>query len=889
MPNSQVAPISPKSLHELPLYPYENLLAADNLRILKVQQADPGSVLICELSEHEDARNIKHNAEDPEAPVGYEALSWCWGKHNAPEEPLFILDKGASYKLMVRTGLHAALVALRQLNASRYLWVDCVCINQENISERNHQVARMNKIYGDAFNVCIWLGAADPNSTLAFSFIKDNLTKAYLFDQHIQKRVHIANWVALIWLIKRPWFSRRWIVQEVALAQNATVHCGDDSVAWEQLCSAVSLMIEPDGVLSKLSSHARTEESLGYQDAFFDEVPNLCAARLVDITSRFFKRHAGNKLEPTNKLEDIMAWLPRFENGEPRDIVYALLALAKDTQAAVVNQMPNFLYGKRVTEKQKKILRKIAKSLPQFHRESYTVNYELEVVDVYQQFVSFVISRADPSRSRALDIICRPFAQDFDVNGNLIKLPSWIPSIDKLPFVKNEVAHYMHPSEETSRFSMDREGGDLFVSTPDSKSYYSAAGRRGYDIDKVRFRKRPDHFSMFVEGFVLDIVNVVKDTSQDGYIDKSWLELHRDRRDGPASDSFWRTLVADRGPRGTTPAFYRRTLLEILNEPRQGSIATQKLIRERSSSQVSEVMKHIVATISRRKMIETAEYKLLGLVPNDTQKGDLVCIIFGCSVPVILRQADKKDLAQEEAHDDAEYHPGKEATLERLRDWRRRRAALRQTVPNPFPYQKDHKPAKSFWNSYMQMPFSWADASLLARLTLVCIIALASLEFGEPLAGFLLALVAAPVITLRAERVHRHTKSLLILIYTTYLGYICKTQAHSEALVSATLLSGVAFMFAPELLPRHFWIYVLPAFITNRPSGKNKPLIETKPDPKDDLGTDPKDPRRLAHDYSYKLIGESYIDTMMSGEAIKLQNESVQSEHRIRTVIFELR
>jgi hypothetical protein len=82
----------------------------------------------------------------------YEALSWCWGTA-APTSYINIRKNGRIYSKKVQPDLLAALKALRDPQKDRYLWIDAICINQEDIGERNHQVEMMSTIYGQAKSV----------------------------------------------------------------------------------------------------------------------------------------------------------------------------------------------------------------------------------------------------------------------------------------------------------------------------------------------------------------------------------------------------------------------------------------------------------------------------------------------------------------------------------------------------------------------------------------------------------------------------------------------------------------------------------------------------------------------------------------------------------------
>jgi hypothetical protein len=105
--------------------------------------------------------------------------------------------------------------------------------------EKTAQVSRMHEIYSAASNVCIWLGVGeidpetgtiDPDETEeTFDFIRQMLSLRRL-GQLVQSEDHIDLWLAFVRLMRNRWFSRRWVVQELALAKEATVHCGEEVI-----------------------------------------------------------------------------------------------------------------------------------------------------------------------------------------------------------------------------------------------------------------------------------------------------------------------------------------------------------------------------------------------------------------------------------------------------------------------------------------------------------------------------------------------------------------------------------------------------------------------------------------------------------------------------------
>lgn len=101
----------------------------------------------------------------------YAALSYVWG----PQDPASMRDIVVNNKVIrVGCNLEAALRAMQdstELRAGLKLWVDSICINQNDIMERSHQVRRMRAIYSGARSIIVWLGEADADTHKAMELI----------------------------------------------------------------------------------------------------------------------------------------------------------------------------------------------------------------------------------------------------------------------------------------------------------------------------------------------------------------------------------------------------------------------------------------------------------------------------------------------------------------------------------------------------------------------------------------------------------------------------------------------------------------------------------------------------------------------------------------------
>ena len=138
---------------------YSALLHADSIRLLKLHPADN------DLSEHglSCALEDRRLSDDP----SYEALSYTWGQPIFPET--LHTHNGA---LNITENLALALSGLRLKDRVRYLWVDAVCINQDDTTEKGRQVAMMGLIYKTAHQVICWLGQSDESFGEAVETLK---------------------------------------------------------------------------------------------------------------------------------------------------------------------------------------------------------------------------------------------------------------------------------------------------------------------------------------------------------------------------------------------------------------------------------------------------------------------------------------------------------------------------------------------------------------------------------------------------------------------------------------------------------------------------------------------------------------------------------------------
>lgn len=222
-----------------------------------------------------------------------EALSYHWGQKDPICEATILNQKGrpnldseATHSVKITPNAHAALTRFRYPDREKTLWVDAICIDQGDNTERSGQVRLTAEIFNKAKMVCVWLGVEEDNSNLAFEFIPQMLAPKS-FDGLATDNTYAKQWLSLGSLMKRPWFSCRWVVQELALAWKAEVHCGTTCMTWEDFADAISLCEAAGTDNRKVSEMIRTSNHSNHIPDGLGQIKFLGATRLADATRKF--------------------------------------------------------------------------------------------------------------------------------------------------------------------------------------------------------------------------------------------------------------------------------------------------------------------------------------------------------------------------------------------------------------------------------------------------------------------------------------------------------------------------------------------------------------------------------------------------------------------------
>lgn len=289
----------------------------------------------------------------------YLALSYTWGPavKNAPFSPnkrhTITLD---GKPFIVQPNLYDALSQLCLTRPGHYLWVDGICINQQNLTERSTQVTIMDHIYNGAFETIIWLGTATENTSRAIEIMQEiakgaeakiiewGKKQAYgdafiADDPEMLKRNGLPgltadDWMALGDIYTRAWFGRTWMIQEVALSRNPTVLIGHHEIPWDAVGDTAGL-INMSGALVGLFSISSDSQPVSL-------IQSIIHASDLHVTRQWSQDEASRYKDllrsidysvgirddhPKRLLLELLLSSIGFRATVPRDRVYSLVGI----------------------------------------------------------------------------------------------------------------------------------------------------------------------------------------------------------------------------------------------------------------------------------------------------------------------------------------------------------------------------------------------------------------------------------------------------------------------------------------------------------------------------------------------------------------------------------
>jgi hypothetical protein len=564
-------------------YSYQPL-ASDSIRLLSLDNNTSPTF-------HGTLKSVNLN-EAPE----YFCLSYTWGLQI--EDVKIHIDGQALY---IRPSLLDMLHRLRELRADesssdlkvRWIWIDRICINQDDIKERSEQVRCMGRIYSQAVRTVIWAGPDLDGCSAAWQLIEQiydtcmikNPHAKYLADIpcHIysdQKHAesNLPPWDDSLWehlrgLFTLPWFTRTWIIQEVALSSlDPIILHGKHRYEWHKLGWAASWL--------RRNGYLRLPH-------IPDQLQNC------DTISNIRRSRTSWNLDALLATTSV-----KFKSTDQRDKVFGLLGLAAEAQNPA--GLPDALrpdYNLRVEE----VYTKVA----------------FYFVRTYQRLPTLALAAGlEGHRARAQHV------------HQYTQLPTWVPNWSDCS-VSN--------SEHTKGFSW---------------LFYSATGDAttlGFPVHSKASANLPAEVLDSRSGAILtlkvlvadSVVGVVDfdDASRDAERDsvlRAWRMYVQDRRASECVIPFVDASTAGQhGLSGRSAAQIHKDGAAYLLEAEPNLQAMAVNGNAASYASLARNFCH------NRSFVVTVE-GCVGIGPVGTQPGDSVAVIFGGGVPYVIRAYEER-------------------------------------------------------------------------------------------------------------------------------------------------------------------------------------------------------------------------------------------------------
>ncbi|KAL6708194.1 hypothetical protein ACN47E_003378 [Coniothyrium glycines] len=511
--------------------------------------------------------------------AGFEAISYVWGSEIKDQE--IICDE---YIINITTNLSLALKRLRLPDKARELWADSICINQDNLVEKGHQVAIMSDIYREAQQVLICLGDEDYGLAARVCSLLEDVNTLI---EHELNRLEVWDWDSFPYpaddepllddtrwevfpnMLLQPWFRRGWVVREAANASRCVIIWANYALNWEKIMRAWTWLT------------CRTDLTFGKADIFLHA--NLHVQCHQDNHEALYRLFV---------VEDDWFWptlLERLNFGrnlrvsDPRDRIFAFLHLLPGSTSGL----------------------------------SFEPNYEETFLETYHRFaVQYIRSTSD---IHLLDYISHNSA------GPQSGTPSWVPRWDNSPSRFTSTGLNTEPLR--SRFEL-----------------YPSIDISGLGTLRVQaiMHGHVQWVSEVLENETMDLAAVSKIwlSMSELRIDSPYGETYR-------LQAFLQALCAGRysgdyQQLGRSRDAYALHLLKICTSE-EG-----KTQRHRSTNidNTTALFTSQIKWWAHNSRLAINDRGYLGLVPNCVSEGDLCAIIPGCVASCILRRVEDKQCYQ---------------------------------------------------------------------------------------------------------------------------------------------------------------------------------------------------------------------------------------------------
>lgn len=546
-----------------------------------------------------------HTVRLSDGPV-YEALSYAWGS-GARDSSISVNGK----RFPITDNLKEALVALRFTDRPRALWIDAICINQESDVERTHQVRQMRSIYSSAARVIIWLGPANEDVKKVmkvFAFLE-----RYDYKMPNDQTIRSAMEPVIFNLLNRDWWKRMWTVQELVVATKAPlVGCGDRWVSWKAFDRVIY-----DFIIARVF----TKDAKWLRDMKVTSLGWLIGVRGDYLA---FRDRSGRS------LEDLLIATSDRRALDPRDKVFALLGLVSDDTTSQL--VPDYRLSKNAVY-QKTML------------DLFNAHGDLEML-------VGAMNRQDDN----IPTWCIDFSA-----SNWAELP---PTSDHFPVNRSKSAS---GKLRANLLAHDLELGELKVegcivgniaTVVPSPNLITLLG---IGTSNVHLKKDEEEHPRFQETVDLGVQGLIVDSMLFASHAQSALELRLGREEGInrlVQGETWETITGGKSflrlttellkSQGIDPdqvkdnfALVQSRAFQRMPDLGRYFVEWSHLVEHCPQSwqePMNNTMASIAISLPPDATFFTTDTGYIGRSDLDIRKDDILCILFGCRLPAVLRK-----------------------------------------------------------------------------------------------------------------------------------------------------------------------------------------------------------------------------------------------------------
>jgi hypothetical protein len=551
----------------LEAYEYDELPQSDVIRYLTLHPGSGNDLLECSL----------HTA--PMSNTVFEAVSYVWGSDVRDQQ---IRCDGRT--LALTTNLFRVLQRVRQPHTPRKIWADLICINQENLDEKGHQVAIMGRIYRHASRVLIHMGNDDKGHGPQVSSLLDTICttidkilptindgwNTFPYPRPNDGILTDPRWDSLCLLLGETWFTRGWVVREAGFARDGQVYWGQSEFSWNSLMRTCNWL------------YKRAVKTL-YARGFEGKIPLAHVEVFEDSYPTYAKLFADEMTWVKSSILGYLSLTRELNLKDPRDRIYAFLELVQNEERPI----------------------------------HLRPNYKDPFLYVYQQFAAEYI--------RSTAYIGLLSNVEHDEQSLESGIPSWVPRWD---ICLTRTGYAFAPADSGYPALTSRRGDTSAPTVIDDATLRSS----GVIIDPIFYASEPLNIDTTTIDTIAEIWKSIENAAHDSlYSTPNPLIVFMNALTTGTREGDLRSWQQ-------SEAAYYRAIRE-----KNGGLDDHELPVWLAQAGSNILFHNTVKGYTHNRKIVLTERGYIGLAPAVAQKGDLCSIIFGCTTPCILRKTNHEN------------------------------------------------------------------------------------------------------------------------------------------------------------------------------------------------------------------------------------------------------